>query len=1717
MDVSRLGIEVTSSGIDDATKALQGLGRAATSVEKRVTKLTDTLGKLMQVNLSATMQSWSGALGSLNTATASLNASIQSIVAAMNTQIATLNNLAAASNRAAAAQSNHNSGAGVFITTLKAMTSAALAYGAVNFAKSIIHNADEWTNLNLKMVAATGSQNNATIALQNAYEIAQKMALPLESTVKLYTRLAPAMAQAGFDSAKTKEVVVGLASAFHLGGATTGEMNQAILNFSHAIGGGHLNLRAFNSLTAEAPLVLRALANQMTHGNLDALRLLVSAHKVGAGDIVKAIESVQPAWDKLIQNRPVTVEMALTRIKNTWLKTIGEMATENQFNSKLAEGLQEVEKLIPRFVKAMGEAFGEVLKWVSQNKDKIAEIWTQVVGLGKDVLKIGEGLGKWVGAIAGAGDDFSLVAEIIFSIRLGIAGLQDGFVLVKNAVIDVGAQIILWILDPVLKAVEKVGKLIMGFGNILSLAAAGAKAAGMNDLAKQLTGAAEQAKSFGGFVKDIGTNAKESFAQVQKDAQASTEAILAGKGAVGQLMDEMDKQAEEAAKRKLKYDENYNKHPGETPDPKAIAAAERLTKEFERQKESLEVQIDQGIALNKELDTYGQEWEKIGPMQKQLIKYEDDLAEKKAKHADALAISRAQTLVDLASIAAMEERIADITKKNLEHDKGILSGLDNDIKTATDNLNALEDKVAAIGGMKGDRKDNAVQRAQDRLDIAEAGFTGLSPDATDADVQKVIDKDKELLRIAKQTADAQKLLDQASLNTAWDRLTDPKKAKTFGDTLTAAFGNAGKGLKVLVTGLQQYAEEQKRITEMQDVVSKTSDPKLKAQRETEAAQASTAAQIRMFGDLTEAAQGYFKKGTIGYEAMGAAEKVFRVAELANAVYNFVQKSGLLNAYTALFATSQTTQVAAAAAGSAGVVAAEAPKQAAYGVSALAAALTIPPPASYVAFAATAALLLAIGVGIAGANSHGHPNLAADRQKTQGTGTVLGDSEKQSESIAKSISDIADNTTIANSTSSAMLASLKSIEAALTGVTNSLLVTGSGATGKGFSGYNTVNSLGAVLKQEFKNSLNPLAPFQFADPKKMLGQLGFGSSKSLEDAGITFGNQTVGQALTNGVAAKAYQDVLTKHKSFWLTTGTSESRSTSALDPSTTAAFQQVINQMVTTVSDAAQGLGMNAQQVSDKLKAVQLSLGDISLKGLSGDEITKQLEAVFSAFGDKLVQAGLGDAVTAFQHSGEGLLETAVRVAAGIDQAGTQLEKLGVNAINFSDVVNKQGDVATEIVRQSLMAKEGADGVSAIISTMQGDAATLAQTYQSLVSVKLSLKQLGIANDVSADLIKAAGGLDTLSSALDDYKKNFFTAAQQTAMNAQALSQQFAALGLTMPQTKDQFVNLVNTLSASGESGQELALKVIDLAGAFNDLTTAAGDNISTLTDNLTTAYNNQSDALTTLKQKMTDFASSLSAFKTSLITGDLSTQNAVEKYATLKAQFEDTEAKAQAGDQTAIGNFQQVAQDFLKASQAVYASGSNYTVDFQSVLAATEQLQQYTAGQASVADQQLTALQNSVSQLITINTSVQSVADAIKALQDAIAAGLGGTGATAAANNNDKKTIQPVVNGSHASGLHAVPWDGYIAELHKDERVLTASEAKSYTSNENGNAVLAAQVKALQEEIAGMRADANHNAMALAGAVVTAAEDNAKTVVQGHKDAASKVAYKEKAKPELR
>ncbi len=63
-------------------------------------------------------------------------------------------------------------------------------------------------------------------------------------------------------------------------------------------------------------------------------------------------------------------------------------------------------------------------------------------------------------------------------------------------------------------------------------------------------------------------------------------------------------------------------------------------------------------------------------------------------------------------------------------------------------------------------------------------------------------------------------------------------------------------------------------------------------------------------------------------------------------------------------------------------------------------------------------------------------------------------------------------------------------------------------------------------------------------------------------------------------------------------------------------------------------------------------------------------------------------------------------------------------------------------------------------------------------------------------------------------------------------------------------------------------------------------------------------------------------------------------------------------------------------------------------------------------------------------------------------------------------------IDGSHAGGLDYVPFDGYVAKLHKGERVQTASEVRNAGGSSRSND--RSELKAIRKEIAAMRQENN-------------------------------------------
>jgi hypothetical protein len=97
--------------------------------------------------------------------------------------------------------------------------------------------------------------------------------------------------------------------------------------------------------------------------------------------------------------------------------------------------------------------------------------------------------------------------------------------------------------------------------------------------------------------------------------------------------------------------------------------------------------------------------------------------------------------------------------------------------------------------------------------------------------------------------------------------------------------------------------------------------------------------------------------------------------------------------------------------------------------------------------------------------------------------------------------------------------------------------------------------------------------------------------------------------------------------------------------------------------------------------------------------------------------------------------------------------------------------------------------------------------------------------------------------------------------------------------------------------------------------------------------------------------------------------------------------------------------------------------------------------------------IENVVAELVSVGEKVvENIKSGISSAWNGLVSWFNSLWNSLFGNRTVNVNVNNSTNGSHAGGLAYVPFNGYIAELHKGERVLTASEAREYNSGTNSN-----------------------------------------------------------------
>jgi hypothetical protein len=154
--------------------------------------------------------------------------------------------------------------------------------------------------------------------------------------------------------------------------------------------------------------------------------------------------------------------------------------------------------------------------------------------------------------------------------------------------------------------------------------------------------------------------------------------------------------------------------------------------------------------------------------------------------------------------------------------------------------------------------------------------------------------------------------------------------------------------------------------------------------------------------------------------------------------------------------------------------------------------------------------------------------------------------------------------------------------------------------------------------------------------------------------------------------------------------------------------------------------------------------------------------------------------------------------------------------------------------------------------------------------------------------------------------------------------------------------------------------------------------------DVLTEAYDREARAIEGVRDRFADLADALADFGRELASGVLTDLNPGQQLATARAAFDALVGKT---DEASLAALPAAGRALLEASRAAAPNAAVAARDLAGVRAAVQAAEIAARGQVSIAQQQLTALQEQVAGYLTLNESVLSVRDAISDLASAMAA----------------------------------------------------------------------------------------------------------------------------------
>lgn len=207
--------------------------------------------------------------------------------------------------------------------------------------KQTIEYADTWSLVNSRLKLATETAQEFKDAQNDLFRISQKTRVAFEGTAELYTKLARSTKQLNLSSEQLATITETVNKTLIISGASAQSQSAGILQFTQALSAGVFRGEEFNSVLEQVPRLAMAIARGMGV-TMGEFRKLSQEGKITSDVIAKSLLDRSKAVNAEFGMLPVTFSQAMTKMKNSILKTVGELNVKFGITERLAKTIGDI-------------------------------------------------------------------------------------------------------------------------------------------------------------------------------------------------------------------------------------------------------------------------------------------------------------------------------------------------------------------------------------------------------------------------------------------------------------------------------------------------------------------------------------------------------------------------------------------------------------------------------------------------------------------------------------------------------------------------------------------------------------------------------------------------------------------------------------------------------------------------------------------------------------------------------------------------------------------------------------------------------------------------------------------------------------------------------------------------------------------------------------------------------------------------------------------------------------------------------------------------------------------------------------------------------------------------------------------------------------------------------------------------------------------------------